>query len=131
LHDESFDADWSRNPMCVADPFVVAKNCTGQIQRPIFTRFIRECRNTEGMLRLGISLKSILSKEPSFDRPKGGKREKKKQARKDQDSQTQEKRVPAQKQKPRPRPGPSHSGVQRGGSNPQQNHRGGKRGGAV
>ena len=25
LHDESFDADWSRNPMCVADPFIVAK----------------------------------------------------------------------------------------------------------
>lgn len=83
------------------------------------------------MLQLGISLKSILSREPPFDRPKRGKKEKKNQARKDQDSQAQEKRVPAQKQKPRSRPGPSRSGVQRGGSNPQQNHRGGKRGGAV
>lgn len=25
VHDESFDADWSENPMCVVDPFVVAK----------------------------------------------------------------------------------------------------------
>lgn len=25
VHDESFDADWSKNLMCVADPFVVAK----------------------------------------------------------------------------------------------------------
>ena len=25
MRDESFDADWSRNIMCVADPFIVAK----------------------------------------------------------------------------------------------------------
>jgi hypothetical protein len=25
MPDESFDADWSRNIMCVADPFIVAK----------------------------------------------------------------------------------------------------------
>ena len=83
------------------------------------------------MLQLGISLKSILLRESPFDRPKRDKKGKKYHARKDQDKQAQEKRAPAQKQKPRPRPGPSHSGVQRGSSNPQQNGRGGKRGGAV
>jgi hypothetical protein len=55
------------------------QNCAGQIKKLIFTRFIHECRNTEGMLRLGISLESILSREPpawrKFHRPKiqGGK----------------------------------------------------------
>lgn len=129
--DESFDADWSRNFMCVADPFVVAKNCAGQIKKFIFTRFIHECRNTEGMLQLGISLESILSRDPPAwqnppPRPKKVKKGKKK-TKKDQDKQAQEKRVPTEKPKPRPRPEPSHSGVQGGSSNTTRNGRGRKR----
>jgi len=149
--DESFDADWSRNLMCVADPFALARvrvfpslqqhslnahifqNCAGQIKKLIFTRFIYECRNTGDMLQLGISLESILSREPptwrdAAGRPKRAKKEKKNLAKKDQDKQAQEKGVPAEKPKPRSRPGSPHSGVQRGGNNMRQSGRGGKRG---
>jgi len=131
--DESFDADWSGNLMCVADPFIVTKNCAGQIKKFIFTQFIHECRNTGDMLQLGISLKSILSREPPawpntpgrLKKVKGGK---KKQAKKDQDKQAQEKRVSAEKPKPRSRPGSPHSGVRSGSSNAHRNGRAGKRG---
>ena len=145
---ESFDADWSENFVCVADPFIVAKvrvfpslqpcsfnvhipqNCTGQIKKLIFTRFLHECRGTEGMLQLGISLESILSKEPPARQNAAGrpKKAKRRQNKKDQNKQVQEKRVPAEKPKPRSRPGSPHTGVRRGSSNTHQGGRGGKRG---
>lgn len=107
------------------------QNCAGQIKKLVFTQFIRECRNTMAMLQLGISLESILSREPPSVavRPKKPRKVKKNQTKQDQDKQAQEKRVPVQKPKPRSRPGSPRSGVQRGGSNTHQNGRGGKRGG--
>jgi len=118
---EPFDADWSRNLMCVADPFIVTKNCAGQIYKFIFTRFIHECRNTEGMLRLGISLESILSRElPAWRnpgsrpiKPKG----KKKKTNQNKDRQVEGKGAAAEKPKPQSQPGSSHSRVSLGGSN--------------
>ena len=148
VSDESFDADWSGNLMCVADPFIVTRvrvfsslrlcflnvhvfqNCAGQIKKLIFTFFIQECRSTEGMLQLGISLESILSREiPAWRNPVGlpkrARKGRKNRTKKDQDKDALDKRVPAQKPKP---PGYPNSGVQRGSSNTHQRGRGGKKG---
>ena len=83
------------------------------------------------MLKLGISLESILSREPPnypAGRPRKAKKVKDK-AKKNQGKQAQENGAPEQKQKPRSRPGSPHSGMQRGGSNAaHQNGQGGRRG---
>jgi len=129
VQDESFNADWSRDFVCVADPFIVGKNCAGQIKKLVFTRFVHECRNTEGMLRLGMSFETILSREPPAGRPQKAKKEKWKQKKKDRVVRAQGKKVPAQEPKPRSRPGSPHSGVQRGSGSPHKNGRGGRRGG--
>jgi hypothetical protein len=151
MPDEPFDADWSRNFMCVADPFIVTKvrshptsrsyplsthffqNCAGQIYKFIFTRFIHECRNTEGMLRIGISLESVLSRElPAWRNPASRPikfKGKKKQTNKNKDRQVEGKGAAAEKPKAQSQPGSSHSKVLLGGSNnPHRNGRGGKRG---
>lgn len=143
--DESFNADWSGDLMCVADPFILTKvrefsplwlcslnihvfqNCTGAIKKLIFTMFIRECRNTERMVQLGIPLESILLREPpawrnAVGRPRKAKKGKKDQTKRDQGKEAQEKGVPGQKPKP---PQSPQSGVQRRGNN--QRGRGGKR----
>jgi len=120
--DESFDADWSRNFICVADPFVVTKNCTGQINKYIFTRFVHECRNTEGMLRLGISLETILSREPPLwkfppRRPKKGM----KQANNKKGKQAEERRAPTEEPgKPQSRYSRNARRGRRGGSSGTQ-----------
>ena len=84
------------------------------------------------MLQLGISLESILSREPPVwqnpaGRPKHA-RKGKKQADNDKDKQVQENRVPAKEPKARSQSKPPHSGVHRGGSNTHPNGRVGKSG---
>ena len=153
---ESFDADWSRDLMCVADPFIVPKvrvfppswryylsactfqNCAGQIKGLIFTQFIRECRNAGDMLQLGISLRSILLREPlnyAAGHPEKAKKGKENKAKKNQDrpkkgqdEQAQEKGPSVQKPEPQSLPGSPHSGVQISGNGADQNGQGGRRG---
>jgi hypothetical protein len=127
IPDESVDADWSGDLMCVADPFIVGKvriftssprffvqanifqNCASPIKMLVFNWFIYACRHTEDMLQLGISLESILSRGPpvwrnTTGRPKEARKGRKDQTKKDQNKQPQERKVQGEQPKPRPRP---------------------------
>jgi len=62
--DGSEPSQWESDILCVADPFVRAKNLAGTIRPPVLARFREDCQRVIMRLRLGGNLNALLWFDP-------------------------------------------------------------------
>lgn len=52
--------EWSTHALCVADPFILAKNCCSHVNPNVVTEFMYDCQSAETFLRSGTSLRDLI-----------------------------------------------------------------------
>lgn len=67
--DRSEPSQWQSGILCVADPFIRAKNLAGPIRPPVLARFREDCQRVVLRLRLGGNLDALLRFDPRIRPP--------------------------------------------------------------
>jgi len=67
--DKAQPSRWQSDILCVADPFIRAKNLAGPIRPNMIVRFREDCQRAVMRLRMGGNLDALLRFDPRYDPP--------------------------------------------------------------